>query len=72
VVIAVASTIVVTPRHGLAYDPSTDRWSALPAAPLRGRTDAGGVWTGNQMIVWGGMSVGDLTTVLTDGAAYTP
>lgn len=61
-----------TPRHGLAYDPSTNRWSALPTAPLRGRTGANGVWTGSQMIVWGGSSVGDLGTALTDGAAYTP
>jgi hypothetical protein len=61
-----------TPRHGLAYDPSTNRWSALPTAPLRGRSDANAVWTGSQMIVWGGGSVGDLGTALTDGAAYTP
>jgi hypothetical protein len=61
-----------TPRHGLAYDPSTNRWSALSTAPLRGRSGANGVWTGSQMIVWGGISVGDLGTTLTDGAAYTP
>jgi hypothetical protein len=61
-----------TPSHGLAYDPSTNRWSALPTAPLRGRTEANGVWTGSQLIVWGGISVGDLGTALTDGAAYTP
>jgi hypothetical protein len=30
------------------------------------------VWTGSQMIVWGGDSVGDLGTGLKDGAAYTP
>lgn len=61
-----------TPRHGLAYDPATNRWSALPTAPLRGRTGANSVWTGSQMIVWGGGSVGDVGTGLADGAAYTP
>jgi hypothetical protein len=60
-----------TPQHGLAYDPSANRWSALPTAPLRSRTEPNGVWTGSQMIVWGGSSVDDLGTTL-NGAAYTP
>jgi Galactose oxidase, central domain len=61
-----------TPRHGIAFDPATSRWSALPTAPLRGRIEATAVWTGNQMIVWGGSMVTGAGTSLADGAAYTP
>ena len=55
----------VTPPHGLAYDPRADRWSPLPQAPLRGRLDPLGVWTGHAMIVWGGSG-------FADGAVFTP
>jgi hypothetical protein len=55
----------VIPPHGLAYDPRADRWSPLPQAPLKGRLDPLGVWTGRAMIVWGGVG-------LSDGAAFTP
>ncbi|TMK57225.1 MAG: hypothetical protein E6G60_17190, partial [Actinobacteria bacterium] len=44
----------VIPPHGLAYDPPATRWSALPQAPLLGRLDPTAVWTGTQLIVWGG------------------
>ena len=44
----------VIPPHGLAYDPEADRWSPLPQAPLRGRRDPVGVWTGRSLLVWGG------------------
>jgi hypothetical protein len=54
------------PPHGLAYDPTTDRWSPLPQAPLRGRRDPVGVWTGRSLIVWGG------DPGFADGAAFTP
>lgn len=55
------------PPSGVAYDPAANRWSALPTAPLRGRAGPTVVWTGHEMIVWGGW-IGSLT----DGAAYTP
>jgi hypothetical protein len=54
------------PPHGLAYDPQTDRWSPLPQAPLRGRPDPVGVWTGRSFVVWGG------DPNFADGAAFTP
>ncbi len=61
------------PPHGVAYDPAANRWSALPQAPLRGRVSPLAAWTGHQMIVWGGLFEGKLTTtVATDGAAYQP
>ena len=56
----------VIPLHGLAYDPRTDRWSPLPPAPLRGRVDPLGVWTGRSFVVWGG------DPDFADGAAFTP
>ena len=48
-------------------------WARLPAAPISPR-DAGGVWTGREMIVWGGQGPGPgpLGSVLDDGAAYNP
>jgi len=61
------------PPHGTAYDPAANRWSALPTAPLRGRSNPTAVWTGRQMIVWGGMVPGtQKTTLAADGAAYRP
>lgn len=55
----------VTPPHGLAYDPQTDRWSPLPQAPLRGRLEPTAAWTGRSLIVWGGEG-------FADGAIFTP
>jgi hypothetical protein len=63
------------PPHGVAYDPAVNlyQWSAMPKAPLRGRSDPAAVWTGSQMIVWGGMIPGtQKDTPATDGAAYQP
>jgi len=48
------------------------KWSLLPAAPIASRSSAVGVWTGTQMIMWGGES-GRVNAVLhADGAAYEP
>ena len=47
----------------------TAAWSALPPAPIAVRGSAVGVWTGTQMLVWGG-SDGD--RYYADGAAYDP
>jgi spore germination protein GerM len=56
----------VIPPHGLAYDPRADDWSPLPQAPLRGRLDPVGAWTGRSLLVWGG------DPGFADGAAFTP
>lgn len=61
----------VTAPHGVAYDPATNRWSALPKSVLRGRTGHVAVWTGAQMLIWGGNAVTPGGTTR-DGAAYTP
>ena len=62
------------PAHGLAYDPAGNRWSALPRSPLRGRAGHVAVWTGTQMLIWGGYPARrtDPEKPFTDGAAYTP
>jgi N-acetylneuraminic acid mutarotase len=66
----------IVPPHGLAYDPATDRWSALPQAPLVGRLKPTGVWTGKSLIVWGGSNpkkpLGTGTQTYADGAAFKP
>ena len=58
--------------HGEAYTPATNTWTALPAAPLRGRESPVAVWTGRQMILWGGFRNGNPFSGFTDGAGYTP
>ncbi|HEV2759364.1 MAG TPA: hypothetical protein VGV86_07335 [Acidimicrobiales bacterium] len=53
---------------GAAYDLNTDSWTLMTPSPLSGRGGHRAVWTGKEMIVWGGFS----TTELSDGAAYNP
>jgi len=58
---------------GASYDPAADEWTALPAAPVVGRFGPVTVWTGEEMIVWGGccQSVYGPANFV-DGAAYKP
>jgi hypothetical protein len=60
------------PAHGESYNPPANRWTALPVSPLPGRANPTAVWTGRQMIVWGGNIGRETTTSYTDGASYTP
>ena len=46
------------------------RWTELPPAPITGRSSAVAVWTGSQVIFWGG--TGDKGRLFNDGAAYEP
>ena len=72
---AIGSEIVI---DGLAYDPSNDSWRTLPEFPLREREFPVVVWTGRELIVWGGAKealgnrIVDPPPPLNDGAAYTP
>ncbi len=55
---------------GAAYTPSTDSWSLLPAEPTAtGRWQHTAVWTGSEMIVWGGARASGNRA---DGAAFDP
>jgi N-acetylneuraminic acid mutarotase len=55
---------------GGIYTPATDSWTAMPAtggAPSA-RIDHAAVWTGSEMIVWGGRAMNSLDS----GARYSP
>jgi hypothetical protein len=56
-------------RRGLAYNPATNRWRLLPAMAFP-RTGFAAVWTGRQLLVWGGLTDGG--TPPPHGEAYTP
>jgi hypothetical protein len=49
--------------------PRSPGWGRLPAAPIAPRSQYAAVWTGKEMIVWGGYS-GNIQ--YGDGAAYNP
>ncbi len=40
---------------GARYSPTTDTWSPLPAGPPCQSTYQTGVWTGRELLVWGGV-----------------
>ena len=54
---------------GAVYDPAANRWKPLEKAPFDRRREHTAVWTGNEMIVWGGLT-GDAGVA--DGASYRP
>lgn len=54
-----------------AVEQAAPIWRALPVAPIAGRIAAGSVWTGREMIVWGGLA-GTEKAQANDGAAYDP
>lgn len=54
---------------GAAYDPATDSWRSLPAAPIGARAPLS-VWTGRELIVWGTAERAEPRP--RDGAAYDP
>ncbi len=55
---------------GAAYEPVADTWRRIAPSPLSARTAVVGVWSGKEMLLWGG-EVGT-TQVFADGAAYDP
>ncbi len=62
-------TAVDLALEGAAYDPAADTWRVLPPPPLEPRRTPAWAWTGEELVIWGG--VGRLG-VLNDGAAYDP
>ena len=60
--------------NGGRYDPATDTWrpTSSVAGVLLGRVGHSAVWTGGEMIVWGGVNSTDGPTTLyfRDGARY--
>jgi N-acetylneuraminic acid mutarotase len=63
---------VATPvPGGYSYDPGTDTWTALPAAPFKGLSGPVAAWTGDTLVVWGR----DIATAgggAPKGAVYDP
>jgi hypothetical protein len=59
---------------GAAYDPRTDSWRMIAPSPLAPRQYHVAVWTGEEMIVWGGSKAlpRERERLLVDGAAYDP
>jgi Galactose oxidase, central domain len=57
-----------TPAMPLAV-PGSAAWTRLPKAPIAPRSEYAAVWTGKEMLIWGGYSN---TTLYGDGAAYDP
>jgi N-acetylneuraminic acid mutarotase len=57
------------PLEVAAYDPARDAWRVRAAAPLPSRSWHASVWTGTELIVWGGENE---SGYLSDGAAYDP
>ena len=65
-------------RDGAAYDPERDVWRPIADSPLAARSRHTAVWTGSEMVVWGGSHAGRGFLAdghgrgFHDGAAYDP
>lgn len=55
---------------GVRIDPASGQWRAMSPAPIAARVHPSAVWTGKEVLFWGG-STADFQVVL-DGAAYEP
>lgn len=69
-----AEMVVVGPGRSFRYNPDRGTWAPLPrdGAPSRPRTHDGVVWTGSQVVVWGGITSISRGQMLGDGARYIP
>jgi hypothetical protein len=62
-----------TASPGAAYDPALDVWRRLPANGLSPRSGQAAVWTGTELLAWGGASFTGFTSEpFADGARYAP
>jgi N-acetylneuraminic acid mutarotase len=58
---------------GASYDPATDTWTSISSLGAPSPRDSHAtVWTGSEMIVWGGASQKDANGPLGTGAIYNP
>jgi hypothetical protein len=62
----------VAQGDGFRYDVRTQTWDELPDSPLQARTIPASVWTGTQLLIWGGARTPDLDGYRADGAAFDP
>lgn len=56
-------------RTGARYNPSTDKWSPISTAGPAARLQHSAVWTGKEMLVWGG---NDYEIYFANGGRYDP
>jgi N-acetylneuraminic acid mutarotase len=68
--------VEVPNNSGALYDPGTDIWTTIAASGLNERLGFSAVWTGTEMIIWGGFDVSgsfvSTRTNFNDGARYNP
>ena len=58
---------------GYAFDPATRSWRTLPPSSLSPRSWAAGVWTGHEVLIWGGANgFAPDDGAFADGAAFDP
>ncbi|HVL89651.1 MAG TPA: hypothetical protein VM841_05385, partial [Actinomycetota bacterium] len=59
---------------GAAFDPASGDWTLMPESPLRARREAVSVWSGREMVVWGGheAAFAERQQGFADGASYDP
>jgi N-acetylneuraminic acid mutarotase len=55
---------------GAAYDPNAESWHRIPPAPIHGEYGAVDVWTGSELVVFGGGERHEPSSA--NGAAYDP
>ena len=55
---------------GFSWDPDTNTWNPIAESPLAPRAGAGAVFTGAEIVIWGGYGQGG--NMFSDGAAYDP
>jgi N-acetylneuraminic acid mutarotase len=66
-------TFTCTTNTGGRYNPNTNSWTATSTANApTGRTNHTAVWTGNEMIVWGGVVIDLFTYDVNTGGRYDP
>jgi len=56
-------------NDGAIYTLATDTWTTTPSSGLTGRSNHAAVWTGTEMIIWGGL---DSLGGKSDGARFNP
>ena len=71
VVLAVAFASPVSVSVASSEQPSPT-WQTIAKAPIDGRIGAGAVWTGDEMLAWGGVVRAGNIEAVGDGAAYDP
>lgn len=58
-------------NDGASYNPATNIWTPLPASNIGPRAYHQAVWTGSEMIIYGGRVIGE-PKPRSDGAKYNP